>query len=52
MMESMLSRMKNKVISIVAPDLPALPATNSHHPSNSRVLPEKFTYARPGMFDL
>lgn len=73
-MESMLNRMKNKVISIVAPDLPALPnsggnvgggsgnATHNHQhqhnhhqqhyhgTTNSRQLPEKFTYARPGSY--
>lgn len=56
----MLNRMKNKVISIVAPDLPALPAASGHHSSHhyphssnshaNRSLPEKFPYARPGKF--
>lgn len=49
--------MKNKVISIVAPDLPALPSVPGSHGSgsssgsgygNNRHLPEKFPYARPG----
>lgn len=59
MMENMLNRMKNKVISIVAPD-PALPSSSSSHSvqhahnhstiNSNKVLPEKFSYARPGMF--
>lgn len=52
----MLNRMKNKVISIVAPDLPALPSPGSHSGgasgSSNRHLPEKFAYARPGFLQL
>lgn len=41
--------MKNRVLAVVAPDLPALPANPVHHsPVANKNLPEKFTYARPG----
>lgn len=52
----MFTRLKNRVLTAVSPDLPALPLPNLHHShgssSNNKSLPEKFTYARPSFLQL
>lgn len=53
----MFNRLKNRVLTAVSPDIPALPSNHSHHQlfnhnHHSRNLPDKFIYARPQFLQL
>jgi protein phosphatase 1H len=53
-MENMLTRLKNRVMTAVGSDLPALPTVNQSHQNvpSHRHLPDKFTYCRPPFLQL
>ncbi|CAD7091185.1 unnamed protein product [Hermetia illucens] len=48
----MFARIKKSVLTVVAPDIPALPDTSGTTRAHNRSLPDKFTYARPAFLQL
>lgn len=48
----MFTRIKNRVLTVVAPDIPALPVAPEPSRTSNKSLPDKFTYARPPFLQL
>lgn len=48
----MFAKLKNRVLTVVAPDIPALPVNTESIRSVSKLLPDKFAYSRPSFLQL